>query len=106
MRLRGFPVLRGVAVAAALAAFLFVFPTRATAPIPPGQVFDDALWVAQDHSLLRVGSSDGRILFEIGATGEIGALAIDPVRSTVWAFGPGRTLRAYSFTGSPLILSR
>ncbi len=52
-------------------------------PAPTGSEFVDALWVATDHGLLKVDSSNVSTLSEIPKIGDIKALDIDGRRGLV-----------------------
>ena len=65
-------------------------------PAPTGSEFVDALWVATDHGLLNVDSSNVSTLSEIPKIGDIKALDIDDRRGLVWVFTKNR-LRGISF---------
>ena len=67
-------------------------------PAPTGSEFVDALWVATDHGLLKVDSSNVSTLSEIPKIGDIKALDIDDRRGLVWFFTKNR-LRGISFGG-------
>jgi len=67
-------------------------------PAPTGPEFVDALWVATDHGLLKVDSSNVSTLSEIPKIGDIKALDIDDLRGLVWVITKIR-LRGISFGG-------
>lgn len=67
-------------------------------PAPTGPEFVDALWVATDHGLLKVDSSNAFTLSETPKIGDIKALDIDDQRGLVWVFSKNR-LRGISFDG-------
>jgi len=65
-------------------------------PAPMDSEFVDALWVATDHGLLKVDSSNVFTLSEIPKIGDIKALDVDDRRGLVWVFTKNR-LRPISF---------
>ena len=62
----------------------------------PGWI--DALWVAGDKGLLKMDTSDARVLLEIPDAGDVRAEDIDDRRGLVWAFSRNR-LRGVTFGG-------
>ena len=60
----------------------------------------DAVWIAKTDGLLKMATSDGTPILEIGDAAGIRALAIDGDRGRVWGFGPGNALRIYNFNGT------
>ena len=67
-------------------------------PAPTDSEFVDTLWVATDHGLLKVDSSNAFTLPETPKIGDIKVLDIDDRRGLVWVFSKNR-LRGISFGG-------
>jgi RHS repeat-associated protein len=60
------------------------------------------VWIAGQHDILHLDATSGEILFRIPDTTGVRALAVDPVRATLWAYGAGR-LTAYAPDGGLLL---
>ncbi len=58
-----------------------------------------ALWVAETDGILKLATTDGTILFEIGSTVNVKELALDEKRGVVWTYGK-KQLTAYAFDGT------
>ncbi|HEX7181284.1 MAG TPA: RHS repeat-associated core domain-containing protein [Thermoanaerobaculia bacterium] len=59
----------------------------------------NALWVAESAGALKIATADGSRLLEIRDVGDVRAVALDPLRATVWLWAGG-TLEAYGFDGA------
>ncbi len=58
-----------------------------------------ALWVAESNGVLKLATSDGSVLFEIGNAVDVQAIALDEQRGLLWAYGDA-ALSAYAFNGT------
>ena len=85
--------------AAALAALALIpiLPAQ-TSPAPSGAV----VWIAGQHEILKLDTDMGEVVHRIPDTTGMRALAVDPVRGTLWAFGTG-LLAAYDPDGELLL---
>jgi hypothetical protein len=61
--------------------------------------YQSAVWVAETDGVLKLAASDGSVLFEVGSSESIDALALDEKRGLLWTYGSG-TLSAYTFDGT------
>ncbi len=59
----------------------------------------DALWVAESGGVLKLATTDGHLILEIGDVASARAIAVDHRRNSIW-FYASRTLYSYSFGGA------
>lgn len=79
---------------------LYVFAvTYVTAQ--PNPDFVNALWVSQEHNLLKISSATGQSLFQIKIKAEVQRVEVDKFRARVWLVNE-ETLQAFDFSGKPL----
>jgi RHS repeat-associated protein len=62
----------------------------------------NALWVAESKGVLKIGTADGSLLFEIADAQNVRTVAVDERRQAVWLYA-GSTLYCYSFDGLRLL---
>jgi hypothetical protein len=59
----------------------------------------NALWVAESGGALKLATTDGHLILEIGNASSARAIAVDHRRNSTW-FYAGRTLYSYSSSGT------
>lgn len=70
----------------------------AEAAIPPSNPHVGAVWVAYQSGALKIASANGSPLLALAGVKETRAVALDPVRSTLWVWA-GKSLQAFGFAG-------
>lgn len=79
---------------------LFVcFFTSMNIHAQPKPEFINALWVAQEHNVLKISSASGQSLLQIPLIEETPKIAVDKSRGVVWLAGESNVF-SYDFTGA------
>lgn len=79
--------------------FSLLLIATARAETTPNTDYTGALWVAESDGILKLATSNGEILFEIGDADEVQTLAIDETRGVLWSYGRNE-LRQFAFDGT------
>lgn len=79
--------------------FLIFFLSVINLQANPRPEFINALWVAQEHNLLKISSMTGQSLFQTKIKGQVQAIGVDKPRARVWGVTE-QTLHAFDFSGN------
>ncbi|HEY0557452.1 MAG TPA: hypothetical protein VGG20_24565, partial [Thermoanaerobaculia bacterium] len=81
--------------AALVLAFLLNSSKLSSQELPQG----NSLWVAESGGVLKLATTDGHLILQIGDTASARAIAVDHRRNSIW-FYASRTLYCYSLSGA------
>lgn len=83
---------------ALIVSLFLITPHYASTQTTQDSTYINALWVAESEGILKVATTDGRILFEVGDIGDVEAVAVDEYRGQLWAYSSG-VLHVVGFDG-------